>query len=199
MKPLSYKHVKYFPCKQVYEPSDDTFFLIDNLLVNENDLVLELGTGTGLVSIFASKKGKSVVATDISPLALSCAKKNFDLNNVSLKIDLREGSLFEPILESEVFDVILFNPPYLPADPDEKQDILTSSWSAGKDGRMIINEFLNKCEEFLKYNGKILLIQSTLSNPNETKKIVKEKNMRIEKLAEKSFFYEKIILFLITK
>ena len=199
MKELSYKNINYITCEQVYEPSDDSFLLIDNLLVNEGDKVLELGTGTGLVSIFASKKAAKVIATDISSLALSCAKKNFELNRVSSKIDLREGSIFEPIIKGEDFDVILFNPPYLPSDSREEDTVLTRSWSAGKDGRIIIDDFLKECNKYLKENGKILLIQSSLSNTDQTINIIKKKNMKIEKLAEKSFFYEKIILFLITK
>ena len=199
MKQLSYKNFKYITCEGVYEPSDDTFLLLDNLHLHGANLVLEIGTGTGLVSLVASRHVKKVVATDISSLALKCAKNNFDLNGVASKIQLRQGSLFKPISRGETFDIILFNPPYLPADSREPEDSLTRSWSAGEDGRAIIDEFLLNCDEFLKDNGKILLIQSSLSNPDKTIEILKNKRMKIEKLDEKSFFYETIILFLITK
>lgn len=64
-----YNHIKFETCKQVYAPAEDTFLLADNLLVHESDLVLEIGTGTGLVALSASETAFKVVATDINPHA----------------------------------------------------------------------------------------------------------------------------------
>jgi len=184
-------------CEQVYEPSDDTFLLMDNLSVNENDSILEIGTGTGLISIFAATTANKVVSTDISPLAINCARKNFELNGLLSKSDIRLGDLFEPLSKNEKFDLILFNPPYLPSDPQEKDDPLTRSWNGGPTGREITDKFLANFDKFLKKNGKIFLIQSSLTNLDITIKNIKEKKMKIAKLKEKNFFMEKLVLFLI--
>ena len=54
----------------VYVPSDDTFLLAENLDINYGDSVLEIGTGTGLVAMYASKLTDKVIATDINFNAL---------------------------------------------------------------------------------------------------------------------------------
>ena len=199
LKLFEYKNVKYMVCEQVYEPSDDTFLILDNLTVNENDQVLEIGTGTGIISIFAAKTARKVVSIDISPLAVECAQKNFELNDLLLKSDIRLGDLFEPILPGEQFDVILFNPPYLPTDPQEKDDHLTRSWNGGPSGREITDRFINNFDKFLKKNGRVLLIQSSLTNPDMTINKIEEKKMIIKEIKEQKFFMEKIFLYLIKK
>ena len=68
--------------KMVYEPSDDSFLLIDNLNINPGEKVLEIGTGSGIVAMYASKVAGEVVATDINFNAIEIAEKNFLLNNI---------------------------------------------------------------------------------------------------------------------
>ena len=75
--------------------------------------MLELGTGTGIGAIAASEAGASrVVATDIDPVAIGCARTNIERHGSMLAVDLRQGDLFGPV-GSERFDVVAFNPPYL--------------------------------------------------------------------------------------
>jgi release factor glutamine methyltransferase len=85
-----YNHIKFETCKQVYAPAEDTFLLADNLLVHKGDLVLEIGTGTGLVALNASKTASKVVATDINPHAIKCAQTNTLLNEVENWISAME-------------------------------------------------------------------------------------------------------------
>ena len=67
----------------VYVPSDDTFLLAENLDINYGDSVLEIGTGTGLVAMYASKLTDKVIATDINFNALELAEKNLKKNNIN--------------------------------------------------------------------------------------------------------------------
>src|SRR5688572_18246060 len=71
--------------------------------------VLDLGTGSGIGAVFAARKGASVVAVDINPEAVRCARINALLNHVDERIDVRLGDLFEPV-RGEEFDLVLFNP-----------------------------------------------------------------------------------------
>lgn len=64
--------------------------------------------------MFAAEKAKKVVATDINPLAVKCAKINAKINSVTEKIDIRHGNLFDPV-KNERFDLIIFSPPYFPS------------------------------------------------------------------------------------
>src|SRR6266536_1356678 len=75
---------------------------------------LDLGTGSGIQALLASRHANNVVATDVNRRALEFAALNASLNGRSL--DLREGSLFEPVA-GESFDLIVANPPFV-VSPD---------------------------------------------------------------------------------
>ncbi|MHB8696057.1 MAG: methyltransferase [Solirubrobacteraceae bacterium] len=71
---------------------------------------LDLGTGSGVEALLAAQHANHVVATDINPRALEYASLGARLNG--LPLDLREGSLFEPVA-GEKFDLIVANPPFV--------------------------------------------------------------------------------------
>jgi release factor glutamine methyltransferase len=86
-------------------------------LVRAGDRVLDLGTGCGIGALAAARAGAThVVATDIDPVAVRCATINALVAGVA--IDVRHGDLFAPVAD-ERFDVVAFNPPWLPAAPRE--------------------------------------------------------------------------------
>ena len=183
---------------EVYLPSDDTFLLLEHLNVNKNDMVLDLCTGCGILGIIAAEKAYKVICSDISPIAVECTKENIKNNGLDNKVEVRQGDLFDPIKNSEKFDLILFNPPYLPSeDLDEKKDWLHKAWNGGKNGRDLIDRFLNKFDIFLKTDGRVQMIQTSLSNYPETVKILQKRGFKVKIEAEKNFFYEKIVLLLI--
>jgi len=89
--------------------------------------LLELGAGTGLISIFAAKQNARVTATDINFAAIKNIKLNAEMNSVELNII--HSDLFDSILQ-QTFDFIIINPPYFPKDPiDEKE----YAWFCGGD------------------------------------------------------------------
>jgi methylase of polypeptide subunit release factors len=71
---------------------------------------LEIGTGSGVQALLAARHAQTVVATDVNPRALEYAALGSRLNG--LPLDLRLGSLFEPV-EGETFDLIVANPPFV--------------------------------------------------------------------------------------
>jgi release factor glutamine methyltransferase len=81
-----------------------------------NASVLDLGTGSGVAAVIAAQWASRIIAVDINPAAVRCARINALLNGVEDKIDVLLGDLFEPV-EDRRFDAILFNPPYLPGAP----------------------------------------------------------------------------------
>lgn len=188
-----YNDIKFETCKQVYAPAEDTFLLADSLLVKEGDIVLEIGTGTGLVGLVASKKASKVVATDINPHAIECARANVQLNRVK-NMEIRQGDLFQPVPE-EKFDLILFNTPYLPTADDEIiGDELDAAWDGGADGRQVIDLFLNEVKNHLKYRGIVQLVQSSLSDNEKTCEKLEKQGFRVEITAQERFFFEEIVV-----
>ena len=184
--------MEFQTCEKVYEPAEDTFLLADNLMVKQSDKVLEIGTGTGIISIIASKKAENVTAIDINKYAVECAQKNAKINQTP--IDVRLGDLFGPV-EDEKFDLILFNTPYLPTDEDEMvNDELEAAWDGGKDGRSVIDRFIKDLSTHLNPRGHVQLVQSSLSNVEETIGKLMEMNFEVTVTASERFFFEEVVV-----
>ena len=177
----------------VYIPSDDTFLLAENLEIKEGQSVLEIGTGSGLVSMYASLLSDDVTATDINYNAIELAEKNFKLNNINT-IRLEFGDLFEPVKDKK-FDVILFNTPYLPTDPDDIiNDDLNYAFDGGLDGRKVIDRFINEVSNHLNDKGIVQIIQSSLSDNDRTLHMFDSNGFIAEIAASEKFFFEEIVL-----
>jgi release factor glutamine methyltransferase len=107
--------VKIKTCKNVFPPrsnfSESSEKLHEVFGGLEGLRVLDLGTGTGIQAIQAIRYGaQSVIAVDINPAAIACAKENAILNNVADKIQVKESDLFSS-LSGEKFDLIIANLP----------------------------------------------------------------------------------------
>jgi len=88
---------------------------------------LELGCGSGIISLFAAKKGAHVTATDINNNAIDYLKTAASKNN--LTIEVLYSDLFEN-LKDRVFDYIFINPPYYPKKP---KNVKEQAWFCGED------------------------------------------------------------------
>lgn len=178
----------------VYEPAEDTFLLADNLDVHPGEKVLELGTGCGLLAILAAKARGRVVATDINPIALECARTNAAVHEVLDRIDFRLGDLFEPVVD-ERFDLVIFNPPYLPVQPEEALNtMLDRAWEAGSEGRDVIDRFLSKLPNHLVSKGRALFVQSSLSNAAKTLRALRVRGFQVG-VIDRKLPFEELFLF----
>lgn len=176
----------------VYEPAEDSFLLCTHLDIKLGERMLEIGTGCGLVAIVAAKAGASVVATDLSPLAIQNSRENVAHHNLQEQVNLRLGYLFEPLHPEERFTLIAFNPPYLPGTKEDPDYDL--AWSGGPNGRSIIEAFLIQCTQFLEDDGRLLITQSSLSHPNQTHRLLNRFFHKVLIKAEKKFFFEQLFL-----
>ena len=128
-KKVFHKNYVFEVDEQVYEPAEDTFLLADNLKVTEDDTVLDMGTGCGILAVLAAEKARRVMAVDVNPYAIECGVKNAERSGVREKIEFRQGNLFQPVKANEVFSLILFNAPYLPSEPNEENSWIEKSWA----------------------------------------------------------------------
>jgi release factor glutamine methyltransferase len=186
---IFYKSKRFEIFPQVYMPSDDSFLLVDSLTVKEGDEVLDLGTGCGIQGIFAAEKASKVLACDINPNAVECARYNVKLNKAD-NMTVIHSNLFQMVRGR--FNLIIFNPPYLPSHPSDLDDYLRKSWDGGREGRAIIDRFIHEVMDFLAKDGKVQIVQSSLNNVEKTVQRFKEVGLHPEITAEKKHFFEKL-------
>lgn len=177
----------------IYSPEEDSYLMseffgkIIPIWINENPDMsfFEVGAGSGinLKSIFdAGVKKQNIFSCDKNLEAVNhCRRLGFD--------NCVQSDLFNNIPKTKKFDVIIFNPPYLPEDENysepEDSKLMTTG---GKDGNEVIIEFLKQAKNFLKEKGKIFLITSSLSKKvnfgdfGYFARLVKEKKLFFERL-----------------
>lgn len=194
---IEYKGTKATTAEQVYEPSEDTFLLLDsleNIGLKKTHNVLEIGTGTGIIAIHIAKKTRHVTAIDINPYALECAKENAKQNNVK-NITLFESNLFQKVHGK--FDLILFNPPYLPTAKDEVYDEpITQAWYGGTSGRKTTDLFLEKAPEHLNDDGQIVILDSSKAQYQKTINILKKRGFDVKIIKTLNLFFEELVVIL---
>lgn len=147
----------------VYPPAEDTFLIMDNLPEEFRGTFLEIGAGTGLIGITAAVSGADVLMTDVDPTAVSNTAHNAAKNGV--EVEVRQGSLFETVRKH--YDVIAFNPPYLPSI--READASLEDWErralvSGRDGLDLTVQFLEQCADYLNKGGKAYLLASSVGD-----------------------------------
>ena len=206
----------------VYEPSEDTFLLIDSLELeldnlysksyfNSKDIItsIELGCGNGLVSCsFLSKLKKLNIENkinhyciDINKDALNLTKNLLTNYNLDKNTIFKESNLFDEIDQNEIFDIIIFNPPYVTTDDEEykralKEKDIYAAWAGGKKGSETINKFVDKLKGRINDKSIIFLL---LSKENDYNLIINNLRTKyafnLELLMRKQFKNEKLAVF----
>ncbi|XP_031353989.1 methyltransferase N6AMT1 [Photinus pyralis] len=157
----------------VYEPSEDTFLLLDAL---ESELtyieslkpllIVEVGSGSGIVitSVASFFKNEALYfSSDINPCACLCTLKTASLNNVHVHC-INMDLLFN---FKSTFDIVIFNPPYVCTEMSEISPGINRAWAGGLDGRVIIDRFLLHLEHVLKPKGVCYMVAIKENKPYE--------------------------------
>lgn len=174
--------------EEVYEPAEDTFLLLEAALkeVSPEDRVLEMGCGRGIISKKLIPLSRNVLATDINPNAVKTLRR--------AGIDAVQADLFCGIQTQ--FDLVLFNPPYLPTSEDEVlEGWLNFAFDGGVAGRDTINRFLEMLTDHLApERGRALLLISSLSGPSEVAAKAQEVGLSAEVVAREKHFFEELFV-----
>ncbi len=175
-----------------YQPAEDSFLMsrilkekLPELLKENPDLkFLEIGAGSGIHLETAKGLGvKNIFSSDINSDSVNHCN--------SLGFNCIHSDLFENIIGR--FDLIIFNPPYLPQDSREPKDSRTQT-TGGKKGNEIILKFLQQAKNYLGKNGKIFLITSSLAENIDFEKL----NYNSKEIGCEKLFMERLCIWELT-
>jgi release factor glutamine methyltransferase len=183
-----YKDITLDVPESVYYPREDAEMLAKCL--EDMDLrhknCLEVGCGSGLLSIIMAKNGAFVIATDINPEAVYATQKNADNNKVRLIAFVSD--LFEKV--NGTYDLVVFNPPYLPVDEWETDAV----YAGGKTGRDIIERFVKDVKKYLNPGGSVLMLISSLTGEKEVIDLFKKHGLKTKIIAREKIPWEELIV-----
>src|SRR3989344_368096 len=188
---------------EIYQPQEDSFLLQEQVKKYAKGIVLDIGTGSGIQALTAAKnkKVKKITAIDINKKSIDYCKKNIKFLNleksktfqINKKITFLQSNLFNKINKS--FDTIIFNPPYLPQESENKYLAL----EGGKKGYEIIEKFLNQASNYLNINGIILIVFSSFTNKQKIDEIIERNLLEFQELSKQHIFFEDLYVYLIKK
>jgi len=174
--------------EMVYYPREDSL-LIAKVLENtdvKGKTVLEIGCGSGFLSVLLAKKGASVTAVDISEEAVETTKTNAETNGT--KITILKSDLFSSV--GGKFGLIVFNPPYLPVEDGETD----FTYAGGLSGRETIERFVSDAKDHLLPNGTVLIVISSLTGEKETTNLFEKEGMKSRVVAREKIPWEELIV-----
>ena len=178
----------------VYQPAEDSALLaraaIDDMTSPE--CVLEVGTGSGWVAEqVAGETDAHVVGSDLNPHACRQAR---DRGVAAVRADLVAP------FAAESFDAVLFNPPYLPTEPDnEWDDWMEHALSGGADGRRLIAPFLDDVGRVLTAGGAVYLLVSSLTGYEIVVDLAEDAGFETEEVAQESYPFEVLSVLRLTR
>ncbi|MDO8623593.1 MAG: DUF2431 domain-containing protein [archaeon] len=164
----------------IYPPREDSHFLSETIKKNvkhKEITALDMGTGSGIQAETLNNLGikkENILCVDINKEAVKFVKKK--------GFNCIYSDLFSKIKNK--FDLIVFNPPYLPEHELDKE----KDTSGGRKGNEVIIKFLRQAREHLNQNGKILLLTSNLTPRTDFEKIGYKSKM----IAVTNLFFEEL-------
>ena len=190
MAKIRYKNTNVQFVDNVYEPAEDTFLLTDSAFnyIRDGMKVLEIGTGTGFVSaVLKTNFNINIITTEINPDAARCARSN--------GLEVVRTHMFDGLKPYPYFDMIMFNPPYLPTNEDEKvPGWMNYAYDGGIDGCDSIRNFLSNVHDYIKPEGLIVLLVSSLSGVEYIKQMMQSYGFEVNTISRDKYFFEELVV-----
>ncbi|XP_044265159.1 methyltransferase N6AMT1 [Tribolium madens] len=190
---------------EVYEPSEDSFLLLDALEQElgfleamEPVFALEIGSGSGIaITALATSLKCECFATDINPDACVATSETAKLNRT--KVNCVNMNLFFNFREN-LFDIILFNPPYVVTDSAEISGYgLSRAWAGGRTGREITDRVLCNLQHFLTPKGVCYMVILKENNIDEIMSLVCKNIFRSEVIKDRKIRGEHLFILKFSK
>lgn len=196
---------------RVYEPAEDSYLLLDcfeeqretlrNRFKGTVPLVVEVGTGSGVVSAFIRQHvflEAVIVASDINPAACDAAKRTLAHNGTKNAVvsDTLRMDLTSAFRKGQI-DLLVFNPPYVPAEevPERPQSELDRSWLdlallGGADGMVVTWQLLDRLETVLSPKGVAYVLFCARNKPEDVARIMETRGWRVQKAIHRKAGWE---------
>ncbi|MFB6207973.1 MAG: HemK2/MTQ2 family protein methyltransferase [Candidatus Nanohaloarchaea archaeon] len=167
-----------------YPPREDTALVLEKLeeLELEGKKFLEIGTGNGAIAVKAAELGAKVTAADIDPKAVEDAENRAE--EAGVEIEFIESDLFENV--EEEYDVIVFNPPYLPGEKGIGEE---ETWRGGEKGTEVTENFLDDVRDYLGDEGFFMVVASSLA---DSEPLLDEHGLEV--VGSKKLWFEELYL-----
>ncbi|MBI4149183.1 methyltransferase [Candidatus Woesearchaeota archaeon] len=169
----------------MYEPREDSFLLCAAVERRAHGSVLDMGTGSGILAETARCMPRviSVTAVDIDPECVRFVHERYP------QIAAVQSDLFSSV--AGTFDTIIFNPPYLPQDPE----IVDRAIYGGKQGHELIERFLKEARHFLAPKGAILLLFSSLTGKQRVERAITESGLAGTQISSQKLHFEELYVY----
>ncbi len=176
----------------VYPPGEDTYILQDAIEVAPQDVVLDMGCGSGYISLNLIDAVKRIVSLDLQYNAVVNTYENLKRHQAFHKVSVMQSDLFDAISPSFKFSIVAFNPPYLPAD-DERTS-MDPALVGGELGIEVSKRFIDQVGNHLAFEGRVYLVASSLADVGLLKESMESVGLETDIAAEESLFFERLVV-----
>ena len=164
-----------------------------HIVVGEGDLVLDMGTGSGIQAVAAARRGARVVAVDIVAEAAWCALANVRANGVADAVGVVQGDLFGPLAPRGDFSAILFTPPYLEGTPRGALD-----HALHDPGRALLRCFFGEAGAYLRPGAYVQIVYSSVAGVGEALAIAEGLGWEAREVGRRRVFGESLVVYRLT-
>ncbi|MBI5097846.1 MAG: tRNA (adenine(22)-N(1))-methyltransferase TrmK [Nitrospirae bacterium] len=184
---------------KTYEISENVFnprfyytsiLMAKNIKVLSDEVVLDMGTGSGIQAITAGQTASKVIAVDINPEAVRFAKRNIIANRLENRISVIQCDLFSSLDSGHKFNVILFTPPYL-------EGVVKSSFDHAlfDPNKELVYRFFRDAKDYIKPGGYVQMLYSSVAGPERILEIPQQFGWRHSLMAKEKTFTEEFLIY----
>lgn len=175
---VGYLGKEFIVYPNVFWPHHDSRPLVENYRIEPGEMVLDVGTGSGVIAVFSALKGAGkVVAVDINPEAVRTAKENAKRHGFSSIVEVKESDVYDSLDPGERFDVITANLPFTLKE-DKPKDIAER---AVYDEAIETNSmFIAGLKDRLKESGRAYISQANFGSVDKVLEMAMNEGISIE-------------------